>query len=183
MNRFSYLIERIGALQRSEMRRYASELSLQMVHLEVLMYLRHSNRYSNTTQALSDFLGQTKGSISQTVGFLENEGYLKRVQDLQDKRVFHLELLPKSNRIVESFEEKFYGQFPTDNISEKTLEEALLKIQKQNGLRSFGLCSTCRFNTNPAGRKFVCGLTGETLSSEDIKFMCREHEIKVSENS
>lgn len=92
MNRISQLIERIGALQRSEMRRYALEHGLQMVHLEVLSYLQRCNRYSNTTQALSDFLGQTKGSISQTVGFLEGEGYIKRVQDQNDKRVFHLEL-------------------------------------------------------------------------------------------
>lgn len=158
------------------MRRYASEYGLQMVHLEVLSYLQHSNRYSDTTQALSEFLGQTKGSISQTVGFLENAGYLKRIQDLTDKRVFHLELPSKSRRIVQAFEERFYGKFPAEDISEKTLEAILMRIQKQNGLRSFGLCSTCRFNTNPTERKFVCGLTGETLSNDDVKLRCREHE-------
>lgn len=176
MNKITQLIDRIGVLQRSEMRRYALEHGLQMVHLEVLTYLQNCNRYSDTTQSLSDFLGQTKGSISQTVGFLETEGYLKRNQDEKDKRVYHLELLPKARRLVQDFDARFYGLFDTENLTEKSLEEALVKIQKQNGLRSFGICSTCRFNTNPTGKKFVCGLTGEHLSSDDIKLRCREHE-------
>lgn len=175
MNRIAYLIERIGALQRSEMRRYAAELGLQMVHLEVMMYLQNCNRYSDTTQGLSEFLGQTKGSISQTIGFLEGEGYLRRAQDLSDKRVFHLELLPKSRRIVQKFEEQFYGDFAAEKISEKSLEEALVKVQKRNGLKSFGLCSTCRFNSNPSGNKFICGLTGQSLSNTEIHLYCREH--------
>lgn len=178
MNKIAHLIERIGALQRSEMRRYASEKGLQMVHLEVLMYLAQCNRYSNTTQALSDFLGQTKGSISQTVGFLENENYLKRIQDQKDKRVFHLEISAKARRIAEEFTERFYGNFSGEVISEKSLENMLMQIQKQNGLKSFGICDTCRFNTNPTGKKFVCGLTGENLSNEEVKLHCHEHEIK-----
>jgi len=177
MSRVLDLIERIGALQRSEMRRYALEHGLQMVHLEVLIYLRRCNRYSDTTQALSEFLGQTKGSISQTVGFLEQAGYLRKTQDGADKRVFHLELSAKSHRIVQGFEEQFYGKFPQDGVSEKSLQDALERIQKQNGLKSFGLCATCRFNLNPNGRKFVCGLTNESLSTEDITLRCREHEF------
>ncbi len=170
------LIERISALQRSEMRRYALAHNLQMVHLEVLTYLENCNRYSDTTQALSEYLGQTKGSISQTVNFLENEGYLKRVQDLKDKRIFHLHLLPRSRKLVEGFDEIFWGKFSSENITEKSLEDVLAKVQKQNGLKSFGICSTCRFNNNPTGKKFVCGLTLETLSNEDVKLRCREHE-------
>lgn len=147
-----------------------------MVHLEVLSYLQRCNRYSNTTQALSDFLGQTKGSISQTVGFLESEGYLKRVQDQNDKRVFHLELNAKSRRLVHEFVAQFYGEFDITTLSEKSLEETLSRIQKRNGLRGFGICSTCRFNTNPSGQKFVCGLTGENLTAEHVRLQCREHE-------
>ena len=176
MGKISSLIERISALQRSAMRKYALEHNLQMVHLEVLTYLESCNRYSDTTQALSEYLGQTKGSISQTVNFLENDGFIKRVQDLKDKRVFHLHLLPKAQKLVEGFDEQFWGKFSSENITEKSLEETLNNVQKQNGLKSFGICSTCRYNNNPTGKKFVCGLTLESLSAEDIKLRCREHE-------
>lgn len=160
------------------MRRYALEHGLQMVHLEVLSYLHRCNRYSNTTQSLSEFLGQTKGSISQTVGFLETQGYLKRYQDDKDKRIYHLELLVKSKKLVEQFELSFYHEFEgLENISEKSLEGLLARIQKQHSLKSFGICSTCRFNNNPSGKKFVCGLTGENLSTEEIQTHCRDHEL------
>ncbi len=162
------------------MRRYALGHGLQMVHLEVLTYLHRCNRYSNTTQALSDFLGQTKGSISQTVGFLEKESYLKRVQDHQDKRVFHLELNPKSRRLVQEFETQFYGELDSAAFSERSLEDLLVKIQRRNGLRGFGMCLTCRYNSKPSARKFVCGLTGENLTAEEVNLNCREHEALSS---
>lgn len=178
MTRIAHLLERLGALQRSELRRYAQEHSLQMVHLEVLTYLLRANRYSDTTQALSEFLGQTKGSISQTLSFLESEDLLRRVQDEKDKRVFHLILRPKARRLVEDFEAGFYKELELESLSEKSLELALHRLQKKNELKSFGLCGSCRFNQNPTGRTFTCGLTGESLSTEDAKLRCREHEDK-----
>lgn len=180
MNRVAQLLERMGALQRSELRRYAQEHSLQMVHLEVLTYLVHANRYSDTTQSLSDYLGQTKGSISQTVGFLESAGYLKRAQDPDDKRVFHLAPLAKGRRLVEEFETRFYGEVDIENLSEKSLEKALARLQAANGYKGFGLCSTCRHNSNPSGQKFLCGLTGQSLSSDETKLRCREHDDRTA---
>ncbi len=150
-----------------------------MVHLEVLAHLRNSNRYSDTIQALSEYLGQTKSSISQTVGFLESEGYLKRTRDEKDKRVFHLTPSPKGRRLVQEFESRFFGDVDVDTLSVKSLERTLREIQKRNGLRSFGLCFSCRHNLNPSGQKFVCGLTGESLSANDTKLRCREHEERV----
>lgn len=149
-----------------------------MVHLEVLTYLHNSNRYSDTTQALSEYLGQTKGSISQTVGFLENAGYLKRVQDETDKRVFHLIPLAKGRRLAQDFETHFYGEIDLASLSEKSLEAALYRLQKKNGLKAFGLCANCRHNSNPTGHKFVCGLTGEALSADETRLRCREFEDK-----
>lgn len=178
MNRVAQLLERMGALQRSELRRYAQEHGLQMVHMEVLGYLEHANRYSDTTQALSVYLGQTKGSISQTVGFLEGEAYLKRAQDESDKRVFHLTPTAKGRRLVRDFEDRFYGGIALENLSERSLEQVLIRLQHRNGRRAFGLCATCRHNSNPAGRKFVCGLTGEGLSADDTQKRCREFEDK-----
>lgn len=176
MDRIAQLLERLGALQRSELRRYAQEQGLQMVHLEVLAYLLSANRYSDTTQALSEYLGQTKGSISQTVSFLEEQEYLKRSQDEKDRRVFHLRPLPKGRRLVQDFDSLFYGNLKLDKVSEKSIEHSLREIQKKNGLKSFGLCFSCRHNSNPTGQKFVCGLTGENLSLSETRLRCREHE-------
>lgn len=178
MKRIDQLLERLGALQRSESRRYAQEHGLQMVHLEVLNYLHRCNRYSDTTQALSEYLGQTKGSISQTLAFLEGEGLLRRTRDEQDRRVFHLALSPKARRLVHEFEERFYGEIDLETLSEKSLTEAISRLQKKNGLKGFGLCAACHHNSNPGGQKFQCGLTGESLTVEDTKLICREFQSR-----
>lgn len=50
---------------------FAAEEGLQLVHVEILQYLSVCNRYSDTTQTISEYLGQTKGSIFQSLGHLE----------------------------------------------------------------------------------------------------------------
>lgn len=175
MQQIGYLIERLSALHRSQMRKFAQEQGLQMVHLEILSYLASCNRYSDTTQALSEYLGHTKSSISQSVGFLETAGLVKRTQDEVDKRVYHLKLSAKSRSLITAFESSF---FPTSlsGEQERGLEGLLAAIQRKNGLKSFGICSTCRFNTNPTGRQFICGLTNESLTKDDVTKKCREHQ-------
>ena len=74
---------------------------MQMVHVEIIQYLSSCNLYSNTAQALSEYLGQTKGSISQTISNLEKNGLLKKSQDRNDKRVYHLELTFKGKQLSE----------------------------------------------------------------------------------
>lgn len=169
----SHWLERLSALHRNLMRKFATEEGLQLVHIEILQYLLVCNRYSDTTQAISDYLGQTKGSISQSLGHLEESGFIKRNQDKTDKRIFHLSLLPKglsvTNRMNESIH--FYG---TDKL-EPQLKILLTSIQIKNGLKGFGTCQSCKFNQNPGKNNFICGLTKENLSLSDIKKICKEH--------
>ena len=49
------LVERLGNLMRTELRRAGSDESLQPVHLQSLIYLSKANRYSNTPQAGEHF--------------------------------------------------------------------------------------------------------------------------------
>ncbi len=66
------------------MRKFATEEGLQLVHVEILQYLSVCNRYSDTTQTISEYLGQTKGSISQSLSNLEENGYIKRTHEKLD---------------------------------------------------------------------------------------------------
>ena len=81
------LVERLGNLMRSELRKSGSEESLQPVHLQALIYLSKANRYSNTPQALADYLGLTKGTVSQTLLLLDRRGLIERFEDDIDRRV------------------------------------------------------------------------------------------------
>jgi len=89
------LIEYMAGLIRSEERKRCTELKLQFVHFQVLEYLSHCNKYSDTAAAITNYLGMTRGTVSQTLILLEKRELIEKRQDQIDKRVFHIQLLKK----------------------------------------------------------------------------------------
>ena len=84
------VVDRLGNLARTGMRRIGATHNLQPVHFQALMFLRQANLYSNTPQALTDYLGLTKGTVSQSLQLLYRKGLIKRYADEKDKRVTKL---------------------------------------------------------------------------------------------
>lgn len=168
------LLERLTSLNRNLLRRLAVEEGLQLVHVEILQYLSICNRYSDSAQAISEYLGQTKGSISQSLAHLEDNGFIKKAQDKTDKRIFHISIAAKgmkiTNRLCKTTE------FDDSIRVEPVLKAMLTSIQRKNGLKGFNTCLSCKFNQNPKKNTFVCGLTNERLSTDDVKKICREHD-------
>jgi DNA-binding MarR family transcriptional regulator len=168
------VLERLTALHRNLLRRFAAEEGLQLVHVEILQYLSVCNRYSDSTKAISEYLGQTKGSISQSLGHLENNDFIRRIQDEIDKRIFHFSNSPKGKAVTERLLKKI--DLGGASKLEPVLKTLLASIQKKNGLKGFNTCLSCKFNQNPKKNTFVCGLTNERLSIDDVRKICREHE-------
>jgi len=176
------LIEYMAALIRSEERRRCTELKLQLVHFQVLEYLSLCNKYSDTPAAITNYLGMTRGTVSQTLILLEKKELIEKRQDQIDKRVFHIQLLKKGFSI-------YHKAKPTDlfekaaRILEKNTSitggealfiEALTAIQKANNSHSFGICRTCK-NFTKTSLGFFCELTKEQLSKSDSEKTCQEH--------
>ena len=63
-------LERLASLLRSERRNRLLKHGLQPIQFEVLYYLSICNRYSDTPMGVTDYLGQTKGTVSQTLKVL-----------------------------------------------------------------------------------------------------------------
>ena len=168
------MLERLTALHRNLIRRFAAEEGLQLVHVEILQYLSICNRYSNTTKAMSEYLGQTKGSISQSLGHLEKSNFIKRSQDKVDKRIYHISLSPKGMAVTE----RLTKGIDLDGSCKvgPELKELLSSIQMKNGLKGFNTCLSCKYNKSLNRNMFVCGLTNERLSAVEVKKICREHE-------
>lgn len=173
-------LERLSALHRSVLRRAAADEGLSLVHVEVIQYLARCNRYSNTTQALSDYLGQTKGSISQSLSYLEGKRLVRRQQDTADRRVFHLLLTAKGEQLAErlstllDLEDPPALQEVSERGAEELLRETLRRLQQQHGLKAFGICRECRYNQPQSKSSFRCGLTGETLMLVEASQLCRD---------
>lgn len=176
------IIERMNVLIRAEERKKCTDLGLQPVHLQVLQYLSSSNRFSDTPVALTNYLGRTLGTVSQSVTLLEKKGLIKKIPDQEDRRVVHLELTSKGKKMLglalpaELFVKaaSFLGE--EENIQQYTayFDSALQALQKAYDAKSFGVCKTCHYNT-ATDMGYVCSFHKERLSPEDVELLCQDH--------
>jgi MarR family transcriptional regulator, negative regulator of the multidrug operon emrRAB len=176
------VIERMSSLIRSEERKKCTEFGLQSVHLQVLDYISRCNKYSDTPAALTNYLGMTRGTVSQTLLLLNKKGYLKKTTDSGDRRVVHLSLLPEGEAMLAKARPKELFNDAAELLTKEKFQydEALVTVltalQKSNRSYTFGLCKTCQYFTlQPEG--FLCGLTKESLTQVDSEKICQEHTV------
>ena len=175
------LIERIGALLRSELRRLGAPQGLEPVHLQALAYLARANRYSDTPIAVAEFLGLTKGNVSQRLIALEKAGLLRRRHDRDDARVVHLVPTAKAQALLgalsppPAWRTAMTATGDRREDLEAGLTVLLSALQSANGRRTFGQCRSCRFLQHKDGA-FTCGLTRDPLEPDHTLRICREHE-------
>ena len=179
------ILERIANLLRAEARLAAQRAGLQPVQLEILEYLDRCNRYSDTPAAVAEYLSLTKGTVSQSIQRLEEKGCIRRTPDASDGRVSRLRLTRKGRGIVttkwrRALDDAEQSAAREGEALEDSLEQVLASLQRANGLRSFGVCRTCRFFNREGRERFRCGLTAEPLSAADSQLVCREHEGNAS---
>jgi len=158
------------------------EYGVRPVQLEVLRFLTQCNRYSDTPQAVTEFLGLAKGTVSQTIKVVEQKGMLGKQADVADRRLVHLKPTLKGRRLVKqtvpakslvSGLQHLAG--PESRAVENVLRDLLQSIQNANGYKTFAPCHSFRFNQQH-GRRYYCGLTQEPLKDREVLLICREHQ-------
>lgn len=176
------IIERLGNLLRADVRAACYAHGVRPVQFEALNYLAQCNRYSDTPQAVAEYLGLTKGTVSQTLKVLEEKALLLKRDDKQDKRVVHLEPTARGRRLVAQAVPAESVATGVESLSAsnqrqmvETLRQLLRSIQQANGLKTFAPCRTCRFNKQ-RDVDYLCSLTQEPLTDDDVSLLCREHQ-------
>ena len=175
-------LERLCTLLRTEVRQRGLRHGLRPVQVEALLYLARCNRYSDTPIAVAEFLGSTKGTVSQTLKILEREGLLTKGPDPDDGRVVRLELTPVGRALSAelalppALEEALADDREWTERLSVDLRRLLGGMQRAAGHKTFGTCHTCRFFRRESSG-FRCGLTGEALSESDSELICREHKL------
>lgn len=151
---------------------------------EALRYLARANRFSRTPAALADYLGATRGTVSQTLIVLEDKGLVRKSESSRDRRSVELTLTPRGAALLEHDALKDLARAIDASREagavaqglEAVLHEALLL----RGGRAFGVCRTCR-HFRPGGRgdkaakPHHCTLLDEPLSDADASLVCFEH--------
>ncbi|MEQ1743761.1 MAG: MarR family winged helix-turn-helix transcriptional regulator [Candidatus Nitrotoga sp.] len=172
-------MERLCNLLRMEARAFGIKHGLQPVQMEALRYLTLCNRYSDTPQAVGEYLGLTKGTVSQSLMALERKELLTKHPD---KRQVHLTpTLQGINLVMKAAQAKDLGPALAikNSVTATELTEILRSVlrgmQEINGRKVFGACHSCRFHEKHS-QGSACGLTHELLSEEDSQLLCREHQ-------
>jgi len=175
------LIERIGNLLRSEERKQYAAMGLQPIHGQVLAYLARCNHYSNTHSAVAEYLGLTKGTVSQTIQILEKKQYLTKTLSDKDARVVHLTLTESGRRLVAELKPLEMFERAEAEVSERSfdslasaLQTMLKALQQVNQTKTFGNCPSCYYFSVEA-QHYFCGLTEEALNRDDTDKICRDH--------
>ena len=176
-------VERIANFVRTSVRKSGLASGLQPVQIEALHYLDRCNRYSDTPVAVAEFLGLTKGTVSQTLGVLVTNGFVDRHPDTHDRRVVHLTLTLEGKQVLDETIPppvlKSAMDFASDAERiqiEQSLNKLLSQLHKASGMKSFGVCKTCIHHQLNDNGNYQCGLTRETLSQNDREKICREHQ-------
>jgi MarR family transcriptional repressor of emrRAB len=176
------LVRRLANLMRSDMRLQGNPYNLQPVHFQAMLFIRQANRYSNTPLGLAEYLGLTKGTVSQSLLLLDRKGLVKRYVDESDRRMVRLELSDKGEIFLKEIQLSPSWQTAIRGISParvKTavlvLRETLRNLERNSQERSFGVCNTCIYCEQESQRVFRCGLTSERLGVNETRKICRLH--------
>ena len=132
---------------------------------------------------MTEFLGLTKGTVSQSLKILENKALIIKVKDKKDKRITHLNVTEAGHEFLmktcppQKFTDAIAGLSVDEGFETKTLLTKILSnYQYATGRTAFGVCQYCKFNRKTSDGVF-CDLTKEALSSDDIMLICREYVV------
>lgn len=183
-------VERLSELLRIDARKAGAGHGLQPVQLEVLHYLTICNRFSDTAMAVTTYLGQTKGTVSQTLNVLEKKGLLTKRPDQDDKRIHHLNVTDKGKRLIDRTIPTTMFVNASETLTNKeqseiesSLQQLLTALLQANQMKTFGVCSSCRYNGKTDDGGFFCNLVQQPLTERDIHLICKEHENPGSPSS
>lgn len=175
------MIDRLDRLVRSG----EAQHGLNPAQWEALRYIARANRFSRTPAALADYLGSTRGTVSQSLISLEEKGFVVRSQSQRDKRSVDLDLTAQGRTALDDdpLTHLAADVAATRSVDLETvvtlLRETLSRAIARNGGKPFGVCRTCRhFQRVPTatGSYARCTLLDEPLSKDDSAAICAEQE-------
>lgn len=156
---------------------------LNPVQWEALRYLVRANRFSNSPGALAQYLGSTKGTVSQTILSLEKKGLLEKRPSPADARMVLLALTPKG---VESLAKDPLLSLGSDiaALSSKTqrrfakaIDEILMGQIKRQKQSEFGGCRSCRHWRDRSGEDVLslCMYFNAKMAKSELGKLCQYH--------
>jgi len=172
--RISELLDRLARLNQSEL--WINDLNPAQV--AALKYLVAANRFSRAPSHVADYLGATRGTVSQSLKTLARKGFITQIRSLTDKRAVRYDVTENGHAVLagDTSLEQAIVQL---NENERAhiallLSNVLHSTLGARGGRSFGICKSCEYHENSAERPY-CRLLNVELAKEESDLICHEH--------
>ncbi|MEX2515874.1 MAG: MarR family transcriptional regulator [Gammaproteobacteria bacterium] len=173
------LVMQLGCLARGD--KFIGDLTF--AQWTAIRYFSRANRFSRTVSAFAEFHGTTRGTASQTVKSLVQNGYLSRKRSKSDGRSIDFTLTYKSKKLLaeDPFEALVVAAGALSNSASHTvargLERMLRTMAQQRGKCHFGMCPSCKYfqedgcyaNGKP---NYCCSLVDEPLMEAETQQLC-----------
>ena len=173
-HRIEFLIERLGRL--AQAKAWAHDLNpAQFVALE---YLANANRFSRSPSHVADYLGATRGTVSQTLKALSRKGLVAQIQSETDKRSVHYEVTEAGAELLKTHNNLLPGIVHLDKKEQAHIATLLNKVLhisiRNSGGKTFGICKSCRHHDRQGERPY-CRLLSLYLMDQEADLICHEH--------
>jgi len=173
------LVIRLGCLSRGD--GFVGDLTL--AQWTALRYISGANRFSRTVSAFAEFHGTTRGTASQTIKSLVENGYLTRKRSKTDGRSIDFNLTYRSKKLLakDPFEALVaVAGALSDSAShtvERSLEHMLHKMAQQHGKHHFGTCPNCKYLQEDGcyvkgNANYCCSLADAPLKEAETQQLC-----------
>ncbi len=148
-----------------------------------LRYLSRANRFSRTVSAFAEYHATTRGTASQTIKSLVNQGYLTRTRSERDGRSARLDVTEKGKTAladdpVDILIDAAGTLSSTARMSLKSaLERMVRHVAEVYGKCQFGICPSCLYlrgdGSCAEGKPpYECGFFNEPLVEAELDRLC-----------
>lgn len=145
----------------------------------VLDFLGRANRFSRSPSHVADYLGTTRGTVSQSLKSLTQKGYVIELRSKTDKRAISFDLTAKGQATILTPNITADAVATMDRKSSLMmitgLEALLMQLLARNGGRSFGVCNECTHFV-PKSNGGHCSLLSQDLAHTETSQICHEQQ-------
>ena len=151
--------------------------TLNPAQVAALDYLARANRFSRAPSHLADYLGTTRGTMSQTLKALARKGYLRECSSETDRRSISYELTESGRAVAARRGALVEAIEALPGEEQARLGDALSNLLRhqlrENGTRPFGVCRSCVHHRATRESAF-CELLSLKLKLAEADQICHE---------
>jgi DNA-binding MarR family transcriptional regulator len=176
-------LERISESFRVLLWEKAKIVKLSPIQIQILIFIKYHKPEFCTVNYLAEEFNMSPPTVSDAVKILIQKDLIKKVPNSSDKRISHLYLTRKGEKVFSkaaSFVQPLLKTITKLNSSDKeTLLSSLLQIinelNSQEIVITQRMCFTCIYLKKENG-KFYCNLLEMKLKLKDLRIDCPEHQ-------